>query len=105
MCCESFAEITKMREHETNHRPDPKEKCAVCQMTFDNESLCEDHYVEKHRDSCDKTFPCPQCTFKTEDVINLMAHVRLHHTGERPFICTLHLRTEIDRTLPVSTQR
>lgn len=94
-------------------------RCDTCNKKFNRRSIYEQHISTKHRSidlpfvctKCPKRFPsekkvklhetvhlpesmkmvhpCPYCDKKFSKAVNVQAHIRAIHIGDRPFICDM----------------
>ena len=61
--------------------------CSKCPKRFATESKVKVHELVHLPKSLKMVHPCPYCDKKFSKAVNVQAHVRAIHIGDRPFIC------------------
>lgn len=87
ICAQSFRTLTLMKRHTLcDHQNIRRYFCTYCNKTYKDKKTLDNHILKHmnlkphkcHYVGCIKSFRQPS---------NLLSHIRIAHTGERPFIC------------------
>lgn len=89
-CNKFYSRRQTLEEHiRLKHNIDTelKYECSTCQKKFISEKKLKMHAYAHLPPDEKMVHPCPYCEKKFTKSVNVQAHIRAIHIGERPFIC------------------
>uniref|UniRef100_A0A1B0CYI6 Uncharacterized protein n=1 Tax=Phlebotomus papatasi TaxID=29031 RepID=A0A1B0CYI6_PHLPP len=89
VCSKRYSRRYLLEEHvrEKHCKQEMPFVCSKCPKRFSTEKKVKVHEVIHLPESEKLIHPCPYCDKKFSKTVNVQAHVRAIHIGDRPFIC------------------
>lgn len=87
ICAQSFRTLTLMKRHTLcDHHNIRNYFCSYCNKTYKDKKTLDVHIL-MHMNLKPHKCHYADCTKACRQVSNLLSHIRIYHTGERPFKC------------------
>lgn len=87
ICGQSFRTFTLMKRHTLcDHHNIRNYLCSYCNRTYKDKKTLDNHIL-KHIDMKPHACHFKGCNVSCRQLSNLLSHIRIYHTGERPFKC------------------
>ncbi|CAG9133816.1 unnamed protein product [Plutella xylostella] len=92
ICSEKFYTLPELKQHITQHGPDEKHVCHICDKTFDTHKQFAKHiksytHLRKADPNVRFNFQCQECDFTSQTNRDMEHHVNITHFKSKPYVC------------------